>query len=242
MPNNLIDPQYSIPGQSSGQPTAQSASMGATFAPSFMSKVFTCFGLAVGVSALGAYLGLNYFVEYFISYPYLTYGLFILEIGLILTSGFWSKKEPINIVLFALFALITGLTIVPILAYLTLSASGAGILIKALAATGLMFGGSAIFGLTTHRNLSGLGGFLIMALIGMIVVSIIGIFLPWNNSFEMIFSGIGVIIFSAFVMYDVQRLKSYPEDMYINAAMQLYLDIFNLFLYILRLLMALNRR
>lgn len=224
------------------QPGSQSVPLRAAFAPSFMSKVLTCFGVAVAVSALGAYVGLNYFADYILSSPILTYGLFIIELALILTSGLWSKKEPINLILFALFALVTGLTLVPILAYLTMSASGVALLIKALAATALMFGASAVFGLTTHFNLSGIRGFLIMSLLGMIVVSIIGIFLPWNNTFEMIFSGIGVVIFSAFVMYDMQKLKSYPEDMYINAAMQLYLDIFNLFLYILRLLSALNRR
>jgi len=221
-----------------GQPAAARISYGS----SFMSKVLTCFGLAVGVSALGAYIGLNYFAQYFVSSPALTYGLIILELALVLTSGLWSKKEPINVILFGLFALVTGLTLVPIIAYLTLSAGGVSLLIKALAATALMFGGCAIFGATTHRNLQGLGGFLIMALIGMIIVSIIGIFIPWSNTFEMIFAGIGVIIFSAYTMYDIQRLRSYPDDMYIMAAMQLYLDIFNLFLYILRLLSAMNRR
>ena len=221
-----------------GQPAAARISYGS----SFMSKVLTCFGLAVGVSALGAYIGLNYFAQYFVSSPALTYGLIILELALVLTSGLWSKKEPINVILFGLFALVTGLTLVPIIAYLTLSAGGVSLLIKALAATALMFGGCAIFGATTHRNLQGLGGFLIMALIGMIIVSIIGIFIPWSNTFEMIFAGIGVIIFSAYTMYDIQRLRSYPDDMYIMAAMQLYLDIFNLFLYILRLPSAMNRR
>ncbi len=226
--------QFSTPGQ----PMTTTA----TFGASFMSKVLTCFGVAVGISALGAYLGLNYFVEYFISTPALVYGLIIAELALVLTSGFWSKKEPINVFLFGLFAFITGLTLVPILAYLTLSAGGVNLLVKALAATALMFGGCAIFGATTQHNLQGMRGFLIMALIGLIVVSLIGLFVPWNNTFEMIFSGIGVIIFSGYTMYDIQRLKHYPEDMYIMAAMQLYLDIFNLFLYILRLLSALSRR
>jgi FtsH-binding integral membrane protein len=212
-----------------------------SFAPSFMSKVLTCFGLAVAVSALGAYLGLNYFASYFALSPVLTYGLIIVELILILTSGLWSKKEPINYVLFAAFAFITGLTLVPILAYLTLSAGGVDLLIKALTATALMFGACAIFGATTHYNLQGLRGFLVMSLLGMIIVSLVGLFLPWGNTFEMIFAGFGVVVFSGFVMYDMQNIKHYPEDMYIQAAMQLYLDIFNLFLYILRLISAFSR-
>lgn len=207
----------------------------------FRSKVLAFFGLAVGVSALGAYLGLNYLGRYFATMPALTYGLIIVELGLVLTSTLWSKKEPLNYLLFSLFALVTGFTLVPVLGYLTMSTGGVNLLIKALLATTLMFGACALYGATTHRNLAGLRGFLTMSLIGMIVVSLVGLFLPWGNTFEMIFSGFGVLVFSGYVMYDMQNLRHYPEDMYIQAAMQLYLDIFNLFLYILRLMGAFGR-
>jgi hypothetical protein len=207
----------------------------------FYSKVYFCFGLAVAVSAAGAYLGLNYLTSYFLSSPGLIYVLFIAELALILTSRMWSQRTPLNYLLFSAFALITGLTLVPILAYITVT-GGIGLVIKALASTALMFTASAIFGATTRFNLQGLRGFLTMSIIGMIVVSLVGIFIPWGNTFEMIFSGFGVVLFSGYVMFDIQRLKAYPENMYIDAALQLYLDIFNLFLYILRLLMALNRR
>jgi FtsH-binding integral membrane protein len=213
----------------------------ANFAPTFMSKVFFFFGLAIAVSALGAYVGLNYFASYFVATPALTYGLIIVELILIFTSGFWSKKAPLSYILFSAFALCTGLTLVPILAYLTLTAGGVAILIKAFTATALMFGACAIFGHTTHYNLQGMRGFLIMGLFGMIIVSVIGIFVPWSNTFEMVFSGIGVILFSAYTMYDIQKLKHYPENAYIDAAIRLYLDIFNLFLFILRLIMSFDR-
>lgn len=211
------------------------------FKTSFYSKVFLCFGMAVAVSALGTYLGMTYLAKYFLSYPATSYILFAIELVLILTSRKWSQRQPLNYFLFAAFAFITGLTLVPIIAYLTVSAGGIALLVKALTATALMFGATAIFGATTHYNLQGLRGFLVMSLIGMIVVSIVGIFLPWGNTFEMIFSGFGVIIFSGFIMYDIQRLKNYPENMYIDAALQLYLDLFNLFIYILRLMTSFNR-
>ncbi len=208
---------------------------------SFMSKVFFFFGLAVAISSLGAYLGLNYLTAYFVSSPALTYGLIIAELALIFTSFWWSRTRPLNYLLFSVFALVTGLTLVPILAYLTLTSGGVNILMKTLVATALMFGACAIFGQTTHYNLQGLRGFLVMSLIGMIIVSLVGLFIPWGNTFEMIFSGFGVVVFSGYVMYDVQRLRSYPEDRYIDAALQLYLDIFNLFIYILRLISSFSR-
>jgi hypothetical protein len=70
----------------------------------------------------------------------------------------------------------------------------------------------------------------------MIIVGVIGIFLPWGSTTEMIYSGIGVLLFTGYTMYDFQKLKMYPENMYIEAALQLYLDIFNLFIFILRLI------
>lgn len=212
------------------------------FQTSFYSKVFLCFGLAVAMSALGTYLGMTYLSQYFFSTPATSYVLFAVELVLILTSRLWSQRQPLNYFLFAAFAFITGVTLVPIIAYLTATAGGLALLVKALVATALMFGATAAFGATTHCNLQGLRGFLIMSLIGMIIVSIVGIFLPWGNTFEMIFSGFGVVLFSGYIMYDIQKLKNYPENMYIDAALQLYLDIFNLFIYILRLMSAFNRR
>ncbi len=212
------------------------------FSTSFYSKVFLCFGLAIAMSALGTYLGMTYLSRFFFSTPVTSYILIGLEIVLVLTARMWSQHKPLNYILFAAFAFITGVTIVPLIAFFTMSAGGIALLVKALTATALMFGATAVFGATTKYNLQGLRGFLVMSVIGMIIVQLIGIFVPWGNSFEMIFSGFGVAVFSGYIMYDIQQLKNYPENQYIEAALQLYLDIFNLFIYILRLMSALNRR
>ncbi len=208
----------------------------------FFGKVMIFFALAVFSSALGTYITYTYFVGYFFTMPWLIYLVFAAELILVFTAHWWSTAHPLNRLLFALFTFLTGVTFTPILAVLAASPAGIGILTKALLSTGFMFTATALIGWTTKYDLSGLRGFLVMSLIGMIIVSLIGIFLPWGNTFELLFSGFGVILFSGYTMYDFQRIKSYPEDRYIDAALRLYLDIFNLFLYILRLLMALNRR
>ena len=166
---------------------------------------------------------------------------FIVELVLIFTSRSWSTKVPLNRFLFVLFTFITGVTIAPLLGIVAQSPGGVDILTKALLATGLMFTATAAFGWTTKMDLSGMRGFLMIALIGMIVVGVIGIFIPWSNTMEMVYSGVGVLIFSGFIVYDFQKIKQYPEDRYIDAALNIYLDIFNLFLYILRLIMASRR-
>ena len=207
----------------------------------FISKVFFYFGLAVLVSAAGTYVGFNYLAEMYFTSRFFIYGLFAVELILVLTSRMWSQRKPINYLLFAAFAFITGLTIVPILAGIILEFGGPDLIIKALVATTLMFTATAIFGWATNRNLSGLRGFLWISLIGMIVVSVIGIFVPWSNTFEMLFSGFGVIVFSGYTMYDIQRIKVMPDASPIDAALMLFLDIFNLFIYILRFMSASRR-
>ncbi len=207
----------------------------------FVSKVLFFFGLAVLTSAAGTFVGFNYLVPYFITSPMLIWGLFAVELILIITARAWSMIKPVNYLLFMLFAFVTGLTMVPLLASLIVQFGGVDIILKALLATTLMFSATAIFGFVTNRNLSGLRGFLMLSVIGMLVVSLIGIFLPWSNSFEMLFAGFGVIVFSGFTMYDIQQIKVGPQQNPIDAALMLYLDIFNLFIYILRFMSASRR-
>jgi modulator of FtsH protease len=202
--------------------------------PTFFAKVMTFFALAILTSAAGAYVTVTYFMHVFAQNPGLMWGLFIVELALIFTSRMWSTKTPINRFLFAAFAFITGVTIAPLVGVLAQSAAGIAILTKALLATGLMFTATAIIGWTAKVDFSGMRGFLFMGLIGMIITGIIGFFIPWSNTMEMVYSGIGILLFSAFTVYDFQQIKRYPEDRYIDAALHIYLDIFNLFLFILR--------
>lgn len=208
----------------------------------FLSKVMFFFGLAVLVSAAGTFTGFQYLGPLFIENPWMMWVFFALELVLVLTARLWSTIRPLNYVLFVAFTFITGVTIVPLLASIILEFGGPGIIIKALLATTLTFTAVAVVGAISQRSFSGLRGLLMFTLIGMIVVSLIGVFVPWSNTFEMIFSGIGVLLFAGYTLYDVQRLKTYPEDRYVDAALQLYLDIFNLFLYILRLIAGISRQ
>jgi hypothetical protein len=205
--------------------------------PTFFGKVMFAFALAILVSTLGVWAGFTYLIELFVNSPWLIWVFFAGELILIFTSGAWSKKKPLNYVLFSLFAFLTGLTVTPLLLVASATA-GSGVVVKALLSTVFMFTAAGLIGWTTKKSLAGMGGFLIVSLIGMIIVGIIGIFIPWSSTFEMIYSGIGVLLFSGFTMYDFQRIKSFPEDRYIDAAMHLYLDIFNLFIFILRLILS----
>jgi FtsH-binding integral membrane protein len=207
--------------------------------PTFFGKVMFAFALAILVSTLGVWVGFTYLIETFITTPWLIWVAFGLELVLIFTSRKWSTIKPLNYWLFSAFALLTGITVTPLLLVAT-EMAGTGIVLKALIATVAMFSAAGAIGYTTKRSLEGMRGFLIIGLIGLLIVGVLGMFIPWGSQFEMIYSGIGVLIFTGFAMYDFQKIKQFPEDRYIDAAIHLYLDIFNLFIFILRLLMSMR--
>jgi len=108
--------------------------------------------------------------------------------------------------------------------------------------TGGMFGALALYGTVTKRDLSGLGQFAMMGLIGVVLASIVGIF--WQNDmFQFVLSVCGVVVFTALTAWDARRLKAMalalPEgrtgSYAIVGALSLYLDFINLFLFLLRL-------
>ena len=102
----------------------------------------------------------------------------------------------------------------------------------------------ALYGATTKRDLTGMGSMLFMALIGLVIASVVNMFLG-NSLFSLVISAVGVLIFVGMTAYDVQALTrmannvSSEEDTQrfaIIGALKLYLDFINLFIYLLRFL------
>ena len=110
-----------------------------------------------------------------------------------------------------------------------------------------MFGAMAIYGIVTKRDLSGMGSFMFMGLVGIIIASIVNVFLQ-NSSFYWVISAIGVMVFVGLTAYDVQKIKEMGEQgimsrgegaikrYAIMGALALYLDFINLFIFLLRFL------
>lgn len=206
--------------------------------PSMLSGAFTFFGLALAVSAVGVWLGFEYFAVVFQTQGAM-FAAIAVQLVLAFTSHIWSAKLPFGYFMFALFALITGLTLVPILA-LAGSVGGSALILKGLLATTATFLACALYAKTTQRNLLGMGGFLMMSLVGLIIISILGIFWPWNSTMEIIVSSFSIILFAGFTMYDVQRVMATPGLNPLLAGISLYLNFINLFISFLRLLIAMR--
>ncbi len=139
--------------------------------------------------------------------------------------------------LFWSYAAVMGISLTPIFLLYTQSS-----LVRVFLITAGAFGGLSLYGYTTKRDLSGMGSFLYMGLIGLIIASIVNIFMQ-SSGFDWALSIIGVGIFSGLTAYDSQKIRS----MYISGdnneiitkkaltgALSLYLDFINLFMYLLR--------
>ncbi|HSK51800.1 MAG TPA: Bax inhibitor-1/YccA family protein [Clostridia bacterium] len=139
--------------------------------------------------------------------------------------------------LFFVYAATVGLTV-----GLIVSVYAEASVAQAFLSAAAMFGAAAIYGATTKRSLAGLGGILFMGLIGLIVASVINIFVGWDT-LNFIISIVGVVIFTALTAYDVQRIQNGQiaamtgslEKAAVMGALHLYLDFINLFLFFLRL-------
>jgi len=140
--------------------------------------------------------------------------------------------------LFAAYAALTGVTLSAVLLVFT----GESVFATFVVTAG-MFGALAIYGTVTRRQLSGLGQFLFMGLIGLVLASIVGLF--WHNdALQFMISFIGVIVFAGLTVYDANRLRELAfatstgpaSGATIVGALALYLDFINLFLFLLRFL------
>lgn len=138
------------------------------------------------------------------------------------------------------YAALLGVTLSPIFAVYTMSS-----IYQVFFITAGMFGAMAVYGFTTKKDLSGLGRFMFMGLIGIILASIANWFIA-SPAFSMTIAVIGVVVFAGLAAYDTQKIKEMWAIQFegneiatkgaIMGGLALYLDFINLFLFLLRLL------
>jgi len=167
----------------------------------------------------------------------------IAELGLVLALSFGLRRMSpgVAIAMFFVYAALNGFTLSLIFWVYDLGSISA-----AFFTTAGLFGAMTVVGYTTQIDLSKYSSYFIMALIGLIIASIVNVFLR-SSGFDFIISIVGVLIFTALTAYDTQWIKNMAADPTIEAdgslsmklsimgALKLYLDFINLFLYLLRL-------
>ena len=141
-------------------------------------------------------------------------------------------------ILYWVYAVLIGISLSTIFLFYT-----QGSIALTFFATAGAFGGLSLYGYTTKRDLSGMGTFLLMGLVGIIVAMVVNLFLQ-SNTFSLAIAALGVLIFAGLTAYDTQKIKSIYFQLAgtgdtlrkaaIFGALQLYLDFINMFLFLLR--------
>jgi uncharacterized protein len=215
----------------------------------FMTNVFLLMFIALGVSALFAWLFttnvglLNYLVTAS-GVTALGKVTMFAPLGFVLIMSFGFKKfsAPILLTLFISYAIINGISFSFILLAYT-----PGSVLGCFLSASAMFGVMAFMGYTTQQDLTKFGRILIMGLIGTLIAIVINYFLK-SSQLDYIISIIGVMVFTGLTAYDVQKLKRIGEGLEyedvsiadtkkisVLGALNLYLDFINIFLFLLRL-------
>jgi modulator of FtsH protease len=206
-----------------------SADLGVADRPALLGKVMGLLGFAFVFTAGGAIIGRT-----------LGPGAFLLSIiggfATVIALQFLKDRSPLNLGLLYAFATFEGMALGLILeAYIARGLGG--VVVNAAATTAAVTLAAGAYGYTTKRDLSGLGGILFIGLIGVVVASLVGIFVQLPLLYIGI-SAVAAVLFTGFLVFDLNRVahsRGATEGQAILLAVSVYLDIFNLFLALLRL-------
>ena len=189
-----------------------------------------------------------YYVAHSTSFVYtlmsssgLMWGLIIAELALVigLSAAIHKLSLTVATLMFVVYSIINGLT----LSFIFLAYTESSIA-QVFFITAGTFGAMALIGYTTKTDLTSLGKYLFMGLIGIIIATLVNLFFN-NNMVTMIVSYLGVLIFVGLTAYDSQKIKKMcmsfeyadtnAQKMALLGALTLYLDFINLFIYLLRI-------
>lgn len=211
--------------------------------PALMQKTYLWMAMALAITGLTAYvvatnptsMGLMF------QYPNAIWLFFIAEIGLViaLSAAIEKLSLPVATLLFVVYAVLNGVTFSTLFYVYTM-----GSLASTFFITAGTFGVMSAVGFFIKKDLSAMGKFLLMALIGIIIATVVNVFLG-SQGLDLIVTYLGVLIFVGLTAYDTQKIKNmflmapdasaHTQKYAVLAALTLYLDFINLFLYLLRL-------
>ncbi|AXJ12370.1 Bax inhibitor-1/YccA family protein [Streptococcus pluranimalium] len=209
----------------------------------FFTKIYSLVGIGIGLSAFVSWLMLYPFQANLITimnqYSWVYMGAFFVELLLVfLASNAARKNTPAALPLFLTYSALNGFTLSFIISQYVQTT-----VFQAFVSSALVFFIMAAIGATIKKDLSGMAKALLAALIGIIIASVVNIFIR-NDSMSFIVSIASVLIFSGLIAYDNQMIKrvyqhtggNVQDGWAISMALSLYLDFINLFLSLLRIL------
>lgn len=207
-----------------------------------MRQVYVKMFLALVVSAISAYVcaAVEPIRNFLFSSSYIFIGLVVVELLLVIMVTRSLAKSTTSAakatLMFYLYSIINGVTLSVVLLVYTATS-----VVATFAITAGVFAAMSIYGYFTSNDLSRMGSFLFMALIGLIICTVVNIFVA-SSTMDWIISFAGVAIFIGLTAWDTQKIKMMlamnperSEQIATLGALSLYLDFVNLFLYLLRI-------
>jgi len=209
----------------------------------FLSRVYGYMAGALAISAITAYSVASSltFISYLYSSKLLLFGLMIAQVAVVVVLSAMLARLQFStaLALYIAYAVLTGITLSSIFLVYQLPS-----IFLTFGVTAGMFCVMALYGYFTKSDLSGMRNLLLMGLVGIILASLINMFVG-SGPFDLVIAAAGVVIFTLMIAYDVQRIKwlrsaivdqEMANKAAIIGALMLYLNFINLFLSLLRLL------
>ena len=211
--------------------------------PTLMRKTYLWMAMALVITGLTAYVVATNaaMTQFLFTHASMIWILFLAEIGLVVALSAAIRKISLSAatLMFVAYAALNGITFSSLFYVYTM-----GSLASTFFVTAGTFGAMSLVGFFTKADLSSMGKLLLMALIGLIIASVVNIFVG-SSGLEMIMTYIGVLIFVGLTAYDTQKIKQMfltapdasesTQKYAVLGALTLYLDFINLFLYLLRI-------
>ncbi|MPW11766.1 BAX inhibitor (BI)-1/YccA family protein [Paraburkholderia sp. CNPSo 3155] len=146
-----------------------------------------------------------------------------------------TKDSAVGVFVLLGFTFFMGLMLSRILAFVLGFSNGPSLIMLAFGGTGVIFAAMATIATVSKRDFSGLGKWLFMGVIVILLASVANVFLQLP-ALMLTVSVMAIVIFSAYIMFDVQRVVNGGETNYITATLAIYLDLYNVFVNLLALL------
>lgn len=216
-------------GRDSSVSSSQNKVLRNTYALLGLTMIPTAIGAYVGLQMDFSWMGQHPFM-FFIGYMAVMFGMFKLIAA--------NQNSGLGVWFLLGLTFVFGLMLGPILQYALHIRNGAEIVGLAAAGTGLTFFSLAAIGSSPARDFSNMGKFLFIGLILAVVAGLANMFFQ-IPALSLAISGVSVLIFSGYILYDVNQIVRGGQTNYVMATLSLYLDIYNLFVNLLQILMSL---
>lgn len=191
--------------------------------------------LSMAPTVLGAWIGVQMNFSFMSGSPFIGFLIFMA-----IAFGFFyvierTKNSAIGVAVLLGFTFFMGLMLSRLIGHILHFSNGASLIMTAFGGTAIVFATMASIATTSKRDFSGLSSWLFAGMIVILLAAVANIFLQMSV-LSIVISAIAVVIFSAFILFDVQRIINGGETNYISATLSIYLNVYNVFTNLLALL------